>query len=64
VLDPLTGRSARVQTWSTGNSAAATTPPAPWKHSPPACASRSQEHHGDRGHEDIGIEETLLRGDP
>jgi hypothetical protein len=31
-----------VQTWSTGASAAAaTTPPAPWTHSPPACASRS-----------------------
>jgi hypothetical protein len=29
--------------------------------SPTTC---DQEHHGDRGHEDVGIEETLLRGDP
>jgi hypothetical protein len=28
---------------------------------PTACA---QAHHGDRGHEDVGIEETLLGGDP
>ena len=24
----------------------------------------SKEHHGDRGHKDAGIKETLLRGDP
>jgi hypothetical protein len=28
---------------------------------PTAC---DQEHHGDRGHQDVDIEETLLRGDP
>jgi hypothetical protein len=33
-----------VQTWSTGTSAAATTPPAPWKHSPPRLREQVDLH--------------------